>query len=258
MQVGLQGVDNGSLRFTGARVPRDALLDRFGTVDASGKYRCGHACAAASELHLCTTLVAPVHAPLPPWLDPWKHTHVTAMSCSANRLPKTIAARRRTQGRGRGGSVPGHTRAPGSLPADRPSAWRRSPFSMNRRFAATLGELTGGRVGLCCSSCAILKVREAILAWAGAGRLCRRQAVHAMQPRQSHAKVTHAAGCQHDHVQSQLSLPGAQPCARLCGWCTGGVAPWLPWRHASSHEHHTAAHWSMAAPAHHAPGCRAR
>ena len=34
----------------------------------------------------------------------------------------------------------------------------RSPFSMNRRFAATLGELTGGRVGLCCSSLAVLKV----------------------------------------------------------------------------------------------------
>lgn len=72
LQVGLQGVDNGSLRFSGVRIPRDSLLDRFGTVDRGGQYR--------------------------------------------------------------------------------------SPFSASRRFAATLGELTGGRVGLCCSSLAVLKV----------------------------------------------------------------------------------------------------
>ena len=34
----------------------------------------------------------------------------------------------------------------------------RSPYSASRRFAATLGELTGGRVGLTCSSLGILKV----------------------------------------------------------------------------------------------------
>ena len=36
-------MDNGSLRFTGARVPRENLLDRFGSVDSTGKYRrpCG-------------------------------------------------------------------------------------------------------------------------------------------------------------------------------------------------------------------------
>ena len=33
-----------------------------------------------------------------------------------------------------------------------------SPFSMSRRFAATLGELTGGRVGLTCASVGVLKV----------------------------------------------------------------------------------------------------
>ncbi len=36
---GLLGVDNGSLSFDHVRVPRDMLLDRFGTVDADGTYR---------------------------------------------------------------------------------------------------------------------------------------------------------------------------------------------------------------------------
>lgn len=72
VQVGLNGVDNGSMRFHGVRVPREALLDRFASVDRMGAYS--------------------------------------------------------------------------------------SPFSASRRFAATLGELTGGRVGLTCSSLGILKV----------------------------------------------------------------------------------------------------
>ena len=72
LQVGLQGVDNGALRFTSVRLPRTNLLDRFATVDRSGKYS--------------------------------------------------------------------------------------SPYSPSRRFAATLGELTGGRVGLNCSSVGVLKV----------------------------------------------------------------------------------------------------
>lgn len=72
MQVGLNGVDNGSLRFSGVRIPRENLLDRFGQVDSDGKYS--------------------------------------------------------------------------------------SSLSQNKRFAATLGELTGGRVGLTCASTGILKV----------------------------------------------------------------------------------------------------
>lgn len=72
LQVGLQGVDNGAMRFTNVRIPRDNLLDRFATVDRSGKYS--------------------------------------------------------------------------------------SPYSPSRRFAATLGELTGGRVGLTCGSLGVLKV----------------------------------------------------------------------------------------------------
>ena len=70
-KVGLQGVDNGALRFRGARVPRENLLDRFARVERGGGYS--------------------------------------------------------------------------------------SDFSPGKRFAATLGELTGGRVGLSCSSLAVLK-----------------------------------------------------------------------------------------------------
>jgi acyl-CoA oxidase len=37
-KLGLQGVDNGRLWFDGVRVPRTALLDRFGAVDEAGVY----------------------------------------------------------------------------------------------------------------------------------------------------------------------------------------------------------------------------
>lgn len=35
-QVGLNGVDNGAIRFTHVKVPRENLLDRFASVDRSG------------------------------------------------------------------------------------------------------------------------------------------------------------------------------------------------------------------------------
>ncbi len=38
-KMGLEGVDNGRLWFDGVRVPREALLDRFGTIDEHGTYR---------------------------------------------------------------------------------------------------------------------------------------------------------------------------------------------------------------------------
>eukprot|EP00245_Coleochaete_scutata_P000102 TRINITY_DN10107_c0_g1_i1.p1 TRINITY_DN10107_c0_g1~~TRINITY_DN10107_c0_g1_i1.p1 ORF type:complete len:679 (-),score=143.21 TRINITY_DN10107_c0_g1_i1:556-2592(-) len=76
-KVGLNGVDNGALRFHNVRIPRDNLLDRFGTLDANGKY----------------------------------------------------------------------TSAVGSA---------------NKRFAATLGELTGGRVALAAGSMAVLKAASTI------------------------------------------------------------------------------------------------
>lgn len=38
LQVGLNGVDNGAIRFSHVRVPRGNLLDRFASVDKSGRY----------------------------------------------------------------------------------------------------------------------------------------------------------------------------------------------------------------------------
>lgn len=38
LQIGLNGVDNGAIRFTHVRVPRVNLLDRFASVDKSGRY----------------------------------------------------------------------------------------------------------------------------------------------------------------------------------------------------------------------------
>ncbi|KAL6523709.1 Acyl-coenzyme A oxidase 2, peroxisomal [Orobanche gracilis] len=72
-KIGLNGVDNGALRFKSVRIPRDNLLNRFGDVSKDGKY--------------------------------------------TSTLP-----------------------------------------SINRRFAATLGELVGGRVGLAYSSVGVLKI----------------------------------------------------------------------------------------------------
>ncbi len=37
-KMGLQGVDNGRIRFSAVRVPREALLDRYGTVTDDGSY----------------------------------------------------------------------------------------------------------------------------------------------------------------------------------------------------------------------------
>ncbi|XP_008803753.2 acyl-coenzyme A oxidase 2, peroxisomal [Phoenix dactylifera] len=76
-KIGLNGVDNGALRFHSVRIPRDNLLNRFGDVSRDGKYT-------------------------------------------------------------------------SSLP------------SINKRFAATLGELVGGRVGLAYSSVGVLKIAVTI------------------------------------------------------------------------------------------------
>lgn len=76
-KVGLNGVDNGALRFSQVRVPRDNLLNRFGDVSRDGKYT-------------------------------------------------------------------------SSLP------------TVNKRFAATLGELVGGRVGLAYTSVGVLKIAVTI------------------------------------------------------------------------------------------------
>lgn len=76
-KVGLNGVDNGALRFKSVRIPRENLLNRFGDVSRDGKYT-------------------------------------------------------------------------SSLP------------TINKRFAATLGELVGGRVGLAYSSVGVLKIASTI------------------------------------------------------------------------------------------------
>ncbi|KAL5204115.1 hypothetical protein ABZP36_008986 [Zizania latifolia] len=76
-KIGLNGVDNGALRFHSVRIPRDNLLNRFGDVSRDGKYT-------------------------------------------------------------------------SSLP------------TINKRFAATLGELVGGRVGIAYSSVGVLKVSVTI------------------------------------------------------------------------------------------------
>lgn len=76
-KVGLNGVDNGALRFSNVRIPRDNLLNRFGDVAADGTYS----------------------SPLP---------------------------------------------------------------TVNKRFAATLGELVGGRVGLAYGSVGVLKTAATI------------------------------------------------------------------------------------------------
>ena len=76
-KVGLNGVDNGALRFRSVRIPRENLLNRFGDVSRDGKYE-------------------------------------------------------------------------STLP------------TINRRFAATLGELVGGRVALAYSSVSVLKLSATI------------------------------------------------------------------------------------------------
>ncbi|KAK9811518.1 hypothetical protein WJX72_005162 [[Myrmecia] bisecta] len=83
-KVGLNGIDNGMLRFTNVRVARENLLDRFATVERGGKYS--------------------------------------------------------------------------------------SPFTASKRFAATLGELTGGRVGLTTASVGVLKGALTIAVRYGAQR----------------------------------------------------------------------------------------
>ncbi len=56
-KMGLQGVDNGRLRFSAVRIPRDNLLDRFGSVDADGAYTSPVASAAARFFTMIGALV---------------------------------------------------------------------------------------------------------------------------------------------------------------------------------------------------------
>lgn len=60
VQIGLNGVDNGAIRFTHVRVPRGNLLDRFASVDKSGRYSSPLTSQARryskrTRLHTCVT-----------------------------------------------------------------------------------------------------------------------------------------------------------------------------------------------------------
>lgn len=55
---GLNGVDNGRIWFTGVTVPRDALLDRFASVTASGRYESPIPSAGRRFFTMLGTLVA--------------------------------------------------------------------------------------------------------------------------------------------------------------------------------------------------------
>lgn len=55
---GLDGVDNGRITFSGVRVPRDQLLDRYGGVDAEGKYQTSIGSASARFFAMLGNLLA--------------------------------------------------------------------------------------------------------------------------------------------------------------------------------------------------------
>lgn len=57
-KMGLNGVDNGRLWFHGVRVPRDAMLDRFATVHADGRYESAIASPSRRFFTMLGTLVA--------------------------------------------------------------------------------------------------------------------------------------------------------------------------------------------------------
>ena len=96
-KAGLEGVDNGILRFTGVRVPRENLLDRFATVDASGQYVSPIPSADRRFFTMLGTLVA-------------GRISIAAASVSAAKVGLTIAVRwstrRRQFGPAGGAEVP--------------------------------------------------------------------------------------------------------------------------------------------------------
>jgi acyl-CoA oxidase len=58
LKVGLNGVDNGRIRFTGVRIPRENLLDRYGTVSEGGVYSSPIASPTRRFFTMLGTLVA--------------------------------------------------------------------------------------------------------------------------------------------------------------------------------------------------------
>ena len=79
-KVGLEGVDNGLIRFTSVRVPRENLLDRFATVDADGNYASPIPSADRRFFTMLGTLVA-------------GRISIAAASVSAAKVGLTVALR---------------------------------------------------------------------------------------------------------------------------------------------------------------------
>ena len=79
-KVGLEGVDNGLIRFTGVRVPRTNLLDRFATVDEKGRYASPIPSADRRFFTMLGTLVA-------------GRISIAAASVSAAKVGLTVALR---------------------------------------------------------------------------------------------------------------------------------------------------------------------
>src|SRR5437588_7001573 len=80
LKGGLNGVDNGRLWFDQVRVPRDALLDRFGTVARDGAYSSPIANETRRFFTMLGTLIA-------------GRISVSGAALSATRLAQTIAVR---------------------------------------------------------------------------------------------------------------------------------------------------------------------
>ncbi|MGQ0562503.1 MAG: acyl-CoA dehydrogenase family protein [Gemmatimonadota bacterium] len=79
-KIGLNGVDNGRLAFAGVRVPRENLLDRFGSVGEDGSYSSPIENPSRRFFTMIGTLVA-------------GRTSIAAASVSATKLGLNIAAR---------------------------------------------------------------------------------------------------------------------------------------------------------------------
>lgn len=79
-KIGLNGVDNGRIAFKGVRIPRDNLLDRFGSVSSDGAYTSPITSPTKRFFTMIGTLVA-------------GRTSIAAASVSATKLGLTIAAR---------------------------------------------------------------------------------------------------------------------------------------------------------------------
>lgn len=80
LKAGLNGVDNGRIWFDHVRVPVDNLLDRFGHIDASGRYRSPITSAGRRFFTMLRTLVA-------------GRVSIASAAVSASKLALTIGVR---------------------------------------------------------------------------------------------------------------------------------------------------------------------